>query len=314
MSWEEYKAQREGKTQNIQTTSIKSTSSNSWEEYKRKRDEEEKERQRRLQEQNERKTEISNNTLPKASESKSNYRQQLIERIENPSKEEKTGYVDVVMDKDGNMYDIKRIGVTELRALGDTKSGKAEYINGKLENFKENVPMSSAELETLREDKERFKKDFLKSGLLKAGSIYLDSKADGLGSTVENAYNKIEDFSEGTKGIVGNFLMGIEGTLPKASNFITKSRDYITKKATGFVLDKAVDVMAPSESESEKEFKRALTGMANDALHNKLSETDPMTQTNNRMNSEEMQKWRNKTVQSNSEKARELGAVGGFFK
>ena len=291
----------------------------------RRKEKEEKKEEEQEKEQKQEKIETSSNTEPKTSDISKNEQSNVDDsidprererlRIEQQRKEiEKNRPVNAYMDENGNIYDSSDPNAPHPREMGDFKVGTAQYVDGKLQNFKETVyTPSEGPVVVGNGNPKNFAGNFLKNGLLKAGSIYLDSKVDGLGSTVENAYNKIEDFSEGTKGIVGNFLMGIEGTLPKASNFITNARDYVTKKATGFVLDKAVDVISPSESESEKEFKRALTGLANDAIHNKLSETDPLTLTNKRMNSEERQKWRNETVQSNSEKARELGAVGGFL-
>ena len=187
MTWEEYKTKREGKKTNNSTTTA--TETNTWDAYKKKREEgikkREEERQRKLQEQqqkeSQKKTEQTN-----IDESIDPRLREYLKRKET----EENRPVDAVMDTNGNIYDLKKLGTTEIRGLGDTKSGTAEYINGKLENFKENNYSSSYSYRPEQEKSKRdLKKDLLSAGM-KATTILLDkdvSKSISSGKNTDEA-------------------------------------------------------------------------------------------------------------------------------
>lgn len=146
------------------------------------------EREQRLKAQREASEQAIGERKTSSQEQTENYRQQVVERAEQnannvlPTASE--GKTDAVMDSNGNIYDLKKLGVTELRELGDITSGTAEYINGKLENFKENNYSTDVKKMPSSEDK----KDFIKSGIIKAGSLLLNKKYEDVGNIAENLF------------------------------------------------------------------------------------------------------------------------------
>ena len=113
-------------------------------------------------------------------------------------------------------------------------------------------------------------------------------------------------------GVAGNFLMGIEGTIPKATSFITESKDYISKKASGFVAEKILGIVAPEMSDEERGAVSSVLGAVATEQSKKITGNTAFSSLDKVLNSEVMEEWRKETIQENTEKANKGGTVGSW--
>ena len=115
-------------------------------------------------------------------------------------------------------------------------------------------------------------------------------------------------------GVGGNFLMGIEGTMPKTINYANELMEYATQKATG----KAVEFIL-GKTDMDKETVKKASSVASSVLgkkvYKKASEitNSGIYESDKLLNSEAMNKWRSETIQKNTEKAKQGGVVGEFM-
>lgn len=115
-------------------------------------------------------------------------------------------------------------------------------------------------------------------------------------------------------GVGGNFLMGIESTIPKATNYLNESLEYVTQKATGKAFEY---ILGKTGMEQEK--VNQISDIAGSVLGEKVYSTSSkiigsdLYEVNQTLNSESMTKWRNETIQKNTEKAKQGGVVGEFM-
>lgn len=112
-------------------------------------------------------------------------------------------------------------------------------------------------------------------------------------------------------GIGGNFLMGIESTLPKVADYTNYMFKYATKKAGEKYLKKALEKTGLSEDKRDI-ISNAVGDVVFKPMADKLSNYTDLGKVDKELNSEKMKKWRNETIQKNTLKAQEGGEVGKF--
>lgn len=136
----------------------------------------------------------------------------------------------------------------------------------------------------------------------KNAKVYNPNKSAG-----EKAINSI-------LGVGGNFLMGIESTIPNAINYLNETTEYVAKKATGKVFEYMLN-----KTDMDKETVKQMSSVANSVLGEEIYKkgTDivgyGLNKADEQLNSEAMKKWRSETIQKNTEKAKQGGAVGEFM-
>ena len=92
--------------------------------------------------------------------------------------------------------------------------------------------------------------------------------------------NNLEKAIDNVTGVLGNVAMGLESVIPSATNYLNTGLENAVKLAGKNVAGKAGEVVA---------------GL----LYNNSDKINPIVNADKNLNSEEMEKWREETVQSN---------------
>lgn len=136
-------------------------------------------------------------------------------------------------------------------------------------------------------------------------------KDNDIAPTNGNIFDKMKKIGTATEGVMGNLLMGIEGTIPKATKFATEVAEYLPKKVTSFVTDKILGLTTDLNEEQRKATANILTETVSNLGSTKsIIDNSTVGQLDNTLNTEKMENWRKETIQENTEKAKEGGVIG----